>query len=370
MPVTELPGPDALPPGPLRTLTAELHRLYQQAGLPSGRDVENWVRKDPLCTDSVSHTTFRTMLLGTVLSSWAKWECVVHVLAVHAVGSRNPDAQVERFHTLWLTASSSPAEPLESSVHPPRDPVLPVATNRTRSPSSSAPRVDLTARFVPELPQQLCLPVYIVVDAPAPPRARDVLFDRVLVELYDQLASSPRVSDLVHVCVLAFSAHPFIAVELTNVGDLISMPKVACEGGADYPAAFTLLQGRIEADITALSEQGWAVRRPMVLLLSNGAPRDDSWREAYGRLVDPKRRTRPHIIGYGFSPAAFEFVAQVATVAAFSADLNDPERVPGAELGGAIEAMMTSMVASVRSRGLQNSPEADGHGNIPVQYID
>ncbi|MFE6039975.1 hypothetical protein [Streptomyces sp. NPDC056452] len=311
------------------------------------------------------------MLLGTVLSSWAKWECVVHVLAVRAIGSCDPEAQLERFHALWLTASSS-AEHLDASVDPPGSPAFSAETNRTRSGSSSAPRADPTARFVPEFPQQLCLPVYIAVDAPAPPRSRDVLFDRVLVELYDQLASSPRVSDLVHVSVLAFSAHPFVAVELTSVGDLISMPKVACEGSADYPAAFTLLARRIDADITALSEQGWAVRRPMVLLLSNGAPRDDSWRESYRRLVDPTRRTRPHIIGYGFSPAALEFVAQVATLAAFSADLNAPERVPGGELGGAIEAMMTSMTASVRSRGVQAATEVDefdGYSSMPPMEL-
>ncbi|MDX3526933.1 hypothetical protein P1P75_10885 [Streptomyces sp. ID05-39B] len=318
----------------------------------------------------MSHTTFRTMLLGSVLSSWAKWQCVVHVLAVHAVGSRDPESQVERFHALWLTASLSPGEHLKSSVHPPGGPAWPVATSWTQRTSSSAPSTDPTARSIPRLPQQLCLPVYIAVDAPAPPKSRDVLFDRVLVELFDQLASSPRVSDLVHASVLAISARPFVAVELTNVGDLICMPKVACEGDADYPAAFTLLQRRIEADIAALSEQGWAVRRPIVLLLSNGAPRDDSWCEAYGRLVDPTRRTRPHIIGYGFSSAAFEFVEQVATLAAFSADLNNPEGVPGDELGDAINAMMTSMVASVRSRSLQTSLEADGYPGIPLEDID
>ncbi|WP_371655927.1 MULTISPECIES: hypothetical protein [unclassified Streptomyces] len=371
MPGSELPGTDVLPPGPLRTLTVELHGLHRKAGLPSARLVEAWVKADRGCAATVSHTTFRTMLHGTTLVSWIKWASVVRVLAANAVTLPDRDTQIERFHALWLDATSAPA----GSPAPPVGPQIgapPVGPQNgpTAARAVSHPLLPVQELSYPQMARQLCMPVYIAVDAPSPPGIRDRQFDNVLGVLHDQLASAPRIAELAHVCVVAFSAQPYVVVELTDVSDLIRMPKVVCIGEADYAASFTLLRERMEADVAALGDQGWAVRRPLVLLLSNGTPKDDSWRAALRRLVDHRHRSRPHIIGYGFSPAAMSFVTQVATLAAFQADLNGSGTVPGGELVAAVGRMLNSMVASAHTRPL-TLPEAPAeYRSIPVEYLD
>lgn len=362
MPGSELPGPDVLPHGPQRTLTVELHGLHQAAGLPSARLVEAWVRGDPQCTETVSHTTFRTMLRGTTLVSWIKWAAVVRVLAAHAVPLAVPEAQIERFHALWLGAAAPGDAPSPPPVPTPAPAPVP------------APAVPPPEFPYQKVPGQLCLPVYIVVDAPSPPGRRDTQFDDVLSALHDQLSSAPRISELAHVCVVAFSREPYVVVELTDVYDLIQMPKVTCFADVDYAASFALLRERMAADIAVLGEQGWAVRRPLVLLMSNGGPglRDDAWRAEYHRLVGRGNRARPHIIGYGFSLDAFEFVTRIATLRAFRADLRGPGRVPGEELVEALGAVMSSMVSSTRTRTwplpFQDAPVQ--YPDAPVQYQD
>ncbi|OAR23262.1 hypothetical protein A8W25_27595 [Streptomyces sp. ERV7] len=342
-----------LPHGPQRTLTVELHGLHQAAGLPPARLVEAWVRGDPKCTETVSHTTFRTMLRGATLVGWIKWAGVVRVLAAHAVPSADSDAQIERFHSLWLGAAA-PTEAPEFMRAPELAPAPP--SEHTYQPVA----------------RQLCMPVYIVVDAPGPSGRREAQFDHVLGALLDQLAFAPRISELAHVCVVAFSREPYVVVELTDLNDLIRMPKVTCLGAVDYAASFALLRERMTADIAVLGEQGWAVRRPLVLLLSNGGPAqgDNGWHAEFRRLIDPAHRARPHIMGYGFTPEAYEFVKRTATFAAFRADLNEPVPVPGEELVRAVGSMLNSMVSSAVARRMTLSiPDAPAK-SISTEDLD
>lgn len=102
----QLPGPDELPPGPLRTLTEALHELYRAAGGPGLRMIANAVADDHRFRDSVSHEKVRELLQGIGSPKWSKLEPVVRVLAVRSTPRRDPDEEAKRFKRLWDSAAT------------------------------------------------------------------------------------------------------------------------------------------------------------------------------------------------------------------------------------------------------------------------
>jgi TIR domain len=96
----QLPGVDALPPGPLRQLTEALHELYRAAGKPALRKVADAVRKGDF-RGTASHQKVAELLHGEGVPTWSSLECVVRVLAGWATPSRDADVVVAGFKQLW-----------------------------------------------------------------------------------------------------------------------------------------------------------------------------------------------------------------------------------------------------------------------------
>jgi tetratricopeptide (TPR) repeat protein len=102
-----MPGRDQGPTGALRDLVEAVHGLYRAAGKPSMRMISQAVRKRTDIRETVSHQTISTMLNGTGLVGWDKVESIVKQLVVWAVDRRDVDAEIRRFHSLWLAASDA-----------------------------------------------------------------------------------------------------------------------------------------------------------------------------------------------------------------------------------------------------------------------
>jgi hypothetical protein len=96
-----VPGPDALPPGPLRTLTEALHELRRAAGRPSAKRVAQAVAADRRLRDDVSQREILDMLRGVGLARWSKVECVVSVLIRLTTPPRDLGEHLSQFKTLW-----------------------------------------------------------------------------------------------------------------------------------------------------------------------------------------------------------------------------------------------------------------------------
>jgi tetratricopeptide (TPR) repeat protein len=99
-----MPNRAALPEGPLRRLVQGIHDLYTAAGRPGVRQISNAIRDRDDLRDTVSHETISSMLRGDGRPRWVKLECVVRQLAAWSVHHPEPDAEVRRFHQLWLNA--------------------------------------------------------------------------------------------------------------------------------------------------------------------------------------------------------------------------------------------------------------------------
>ncbi|GAA3023426.1 hypothetical protein GCM10010519_60080 [Streptomyces lactacystinicus] len=113
-----VPTNEKLPPGPRRDLVGALHGLYRGAGKPSLREISDGIRRRGDLPTTVSHDTASQLLHGVTVPSWARVESIVRYLADAAVGRQKPDpeAEVERFHRLWLAAEDEdPAAPTQPS---------------------------------------------------------------------------------------------------------------------------------------------------------------------------------------------------------------------------------------------------------------
>jgi tetratricopeptide (TPR) repeat protein len=149
-----IPGPDRLPAGPLRDLVEALHELYRDAGMPGVRVISNDIKDRQDLRDTVSYQAFSDMLHGTGLPRWDKVEAVVRVLAARSVSRRDPDAEVRRFHTLWLRVSDLPP-PEPAAPDAPGDPV-PRPTGAVDPPSGVHDRpTEIVERPADVTPRQL-----------------------------------------------------------------------------------------------------------------------------------------------------------------------------------------------------------------------
>jgi tetratricopeptide (TPR) repeat protein len=87
------------------------------------RTISAEIRKRTDLPDTVSHETVGQMLRGDSISGWVKFECVVRHLAAIAVHHPDIQAEVARFHQLWLAAvahePANPPAPKPAVVAPP-----------------------------------------------------------------------------------------------------------------------------------------------------------------------------------------------------------------------------------------------------------
>lgn len=94
---------------PHEDLVAQLRILWRAAGQPSYRRISGEIRDREEMTDTVSHETVNALLSGTSIPRWSKVEPVVRVLAETAAHRPNPQAEVQRFLTLWNESADSRA---------------------------------------------------------------------------------------------------------------------------------------------------------------------------------------------------------------------------------------------------------------------
>jgi uncharacterized protein YegL len=187
--------------------------------------------------------------------------------------------------------------------------------------------------------------------------------NRTLAQLHATISESPRVSEFAHMSLIAFSTDAHLIIEMTDLDRIQAMPEVVCNGLTNYSAAFDLVRGRIETDVNDLRAMGMAVLRPVMFLLTDGAPTDEDWHNAFRRLIDRSWPRYPHVISYGFGAANPDVLGKVATKAAFLADGGvDQDHA----LLQALGSLLNSLVASSRAGEMQIPLSAPGFTEQPI----
>lgn len=197
------------------------------------------------------------------------------------------------------------------------------------------------------------LPCYLVLDTSASMSPYERLLNETLRDIYDTLITSPQMMEFIHLSILAFNTRPSVIAGMISIDALDKVPVVSCGGNTNYAPMFDLVRQRIDIDVPNLAEARINVLRPVVFLLTDGEPTDESsqeWQEALRRLTDDEWRRHPHMITYGFGTASDSVLTAVGKKAAYAAE----ERTSNSEaLILALSSMLNSMVTSARSRQFQ-----------------
>lgn len=219
--------------------------------------------------------------------------------------------------------------------------------------------------------QRKGLPAYVVLDTSGSMKPYEQLLNSTLLKIYDTLYTSPQLSEFIHLSVISFNTQPHVVTTMTDIDKLETLPTVHCEGLTNVGLVLQVLRSRITDDVRALKESGVQVLRPVVFLLTDGAPSDKpagAWRTDLDALRDPAWKPRPHIITYGFGAASEAMLRSVATVAAYLAE--DDAQSTGDALLEAMSSLLNSLVASARVQSLQVPEEVKGYRSVPLDLLD
>ncbi|TDC66110.1 hypothetical protein E1200_17315 [Actinomadura sp. GC306] len=229
----------------------------------------------------------------------------------------------------------------------------------------------MTAPGEPVPDRGKAMPTYIALDVSKSMAQHEDLLNETLAKIVKELYLNPRVSEFVHLSIVAFSAEPTVVVKMTELTRMRQMPVLRCHGGTRFGPLFDLLRDRIDIDVPLLQEHGYSVLRPVVFLLTDGAPTDrptTAWQEPHQALVDPDWRRHPRIISFGFGEAVEEILRRMSTVQTYMADpaLGDA----AAALPEAMNGMLSSMVATAQARELRLPNEVAGYRVLSEEYVE
>lgn len=201
------------------------------------------------------------------------------------------------------------------------------------------------------------LPFYAVCDESTSMKGEPVkAINLALEELHHELHGNPTVTDKVRFCLIGFSTDPEVLLELSDLGDIGSMPGLEAEGWTYYGKAFNLLRETIEQDVSRLKSQGHDVLRPAVFFLSDGAPTVDgteSWKDDYANLVSSSFAAKPNIVAFGMGQCDADTIKHVATLKAFIQ--KDDSVQPAQALREFAVALTQSIIDSAKKVGSQTS---------------
>jgi uncharacterized protein YegL len=195
------------------------------------------------------------------------------------------------------------------------------------------------------------------------------ILNDTLAEILLTLYKNPRISEFVHLSIITFNVQPHVVLKMTELSQLKRKPELTCRGVTNFAPMFELLYDRINLDVPILQSKGYNVLRPVVLLLTDGAPsdRDNAWIKPHRTLTDKDWPLYPRIVGFGFGDAVEEILKRMATLRTYMAD---PARGSNAEaLSEAMSGMLNTMVASAQARELRLPAEIAGFHTVPEEFV-
>jgi len=218
-----------------------------------------------------------------------------------------------------------------------------------------------------------CLPVYVVIDTSHSMSPYEDMLNQQVESLYDELITSPRISDFAHVSIISFNTRAEVVMQMTDLQSMTALPQLTCGGVTYFNAAIALLRERIDQDVPQLKSTGRQVLRPVAFLLTDGLPTDtqgirsDGWRSDYQALVSKSYANHPNVVPFGYDQASPQFLRDVATIpdAAFIAK----DDSTNSALQKVIPALLNTLIASARDNALTLPAEFDGYIRVAKEVL-
>lgn len=205
----------------------------------------------------------------------------------------------------------APGAPTQSVIPVPEGAAQPVPDGpnqpepaTTPEPVPGRPTID-----VPQDDKAKLLPFYLVCDVSYSMVESGALEEanHILPALVQALEKDPIICDKIRFGVVDFSDDARVLLPLCDLLEQTSLPALEGRKNTSYKAAFELLRAEIERNVNQLKADGYAVHRPAVFFLSDGAPTDPEpeWQAAfqaltaYDKASGQGNRMYPNIIPFG-----------------------------------------------------------------------
>jgi uncharacterized protein YegL len=218
-----------------------------------------------------------------------------------------------------------------------------------------------------------CLPVYVVIDTSHSMSPYENMLNEGIESLYDELITSPRISDFAYVSIISFNTDAEVVMQMTDLQSMNALPQVTCGGATYFNAAIALLRQRIDQDVPSLKNAGRQVLRPVAFLLTDGVPTDTSgrasteWKSDYQALVSKGYNNHPNVVPFGYGNASPQFLQEIATLpnAAFLAKDGGTDTA----LKKVIPALLNTLIASANDNALSLPAEVDGYIRVSKEIL-
>jgi len=218
-----------------------------------------------------------------------------------------------------------------------------------------------------------CLPVYILIDTSQSMSPFEDVLNETVESLYDELITSPRISEFAYVSIISYSTEAEVVLEMTDLMAIDALPELRCGGVTNFTRALRLLHQRIDDDVPRLTDAGRAVLRPVAFLLTDGQPTDEAgrlssdWKPDFFSLVDKSYSRHPNIVPFGYGAATADILNEISTIpgAAFLAK----EGGTADALRRIIPALLNTLVASARDNALRLPVEVDGFIRVSPEIL-
>lgn len=147
------------------------------------------------------------------------------------------------------------------------------------------------------------LPFYLLCDVSGSMTPHIGALNESLLQFRDELARNPVLSDKVQFGVVDFADD---AGDVIPLGDFSSADlnhrQLTARGGTNYGAAFRTMRATIERDMAAGAER-FRYFRPAVFFLTDGAPTDSEWPQAFADLTSLEFTAYPLFVPFGIGDA-------------------------------------------------------------------
>jgi uncharacterized protein YegL len=230
------------------------------------------------------------------------------------------------------------------------------------------------ARSIAVTTKVTCLPVYVVIDTSLSMKPFEDVLNESIETLYDELITSPRISDFAHISILSYNTDAEVVLHMTDLQSLEALPQFECGGVSNFSKAIDLVRQLIDEDVPRLRSAGREVLRPIVFLLTGSQPTNehgdsnDSWKRGYALLVDNSYPFHPNVVPFGYGSASSDIINEISTIpgAAFLATANGT----GEALQRIIPTLLNTIVASARNDELRLPTEVEGFIRVSEEIID
>ena len=232
------------------------------------------------------------------------------------------------------------------------------------------------------------LPIYLVADVSGSMAGAPIDgVNKMIPSICNYLSTEPSAADCGHISIIAFDTAARVELPMTSISDLLDAeryPVLSAGGGTHIAAPLQLLRTTIQTDVDHLKSRGFTVRRPVVILLTDGQNARATWWQEFLELTNQFEGAAfsyyPQIIPFGFGSTSDDILdglvfpkvtTESYTPRYYLAATGDPGMIMSSMIAGLSRSIMVSARSASQGGWVNPAPTPEQLGsNSPILAKD